>query len=363
MNISRKITIISTILILLISGLIPSINSSSTNIRPTNSIDEKELFLVYGEAALKITAQKNLNSFNLTYSVPPLYEDQVPILVEIKNDTTANITNYTIVNDTKTPNKMIELEIGSMKLLETKFIRLGFWVLIKNKKFDDLPETVQIPDIEQLPEETKKWLNSTEAVQSDNILIKLKAQKLRGESDNLIDISEKITNYTSTKKGRAVILWLLNILSLRNKFSGWFKYLDALSSLFLGGSCTGRANLGTALYRANNVPSRVLHVMPTWINSSLWMDMHYISEYYCPDYGWIMSETTTGITPLEPKENMVLRICYPEDEDIAGNRNDYYGGCEQWFWYNRERAIISWDNINSGNKAWMLQKITTNQKL
>ena len=315
----------------------------------------QDLYLLHGEIAFYIHSFEDVNSFNINYSIPSNYEDQAPIYFEIRNDTTAEILDYMIVNDTNQPNRFIKFSIGPMDSGETSFIHFDFWVLVKNNHYNRFPEYVTIPKENQLPEKTKVWLESTKAIQSNNLRIKLKALKLKGRDDNLIEIAEKIVDYTSTNKFRKKIWFLANFLS-PNK-NGWAKYLDAVSSIFYGGSCTGRANLGTALFRANGVPAKNLIVMSTWSKED-WYDMHYICEYYCPNYGWVSAETTLGYTPYQPKNYIILRVCYPKDENEAGNRFHNYGGCEQWFWVDQKNIQIH-TNEDSGAKGWIEQDIIT----
>lgn len=360
--------------VLLSSSLLPIINGSISKENmigyevTINSLsDEQELDLLYGEIAFYIMTPFGLDkSFNVTYSLPPNYENQAPIFFEIKNDTTAEILSYEILNDTYSPNIVIRFNIAPGKLSELPFVHFHFWVLVKNDEFNDLPSNVEIPKENELPNETKIWLESTEAVQSDNIFIKLKARLLKKGCDDLASLADEIVKYTSNHKMRSVLYMLANMIPI-NRFSGWAKYLDAASSLLFGGSCTGRANLGTALFRANGVPARVVHVMPTWPsysikNNDFWFDMHYISEYYLPNYGWVLSETVLGTTPLEHKQNIILRINYPEDENLAGNRLGYYGGCEQWFWTESKSIRLFWTHNGSGTRSWFNNNLTTDKE-
>ena len=267
------------------------------------------------------------------------------------------------MNDSGSPNIAINFSITSAGYDEAPFVHFDFWVLVKNDEFDDMPSNAEIPDEENLPSWTDLWLESTKAVQSDSIMIKLKASMLRKKCDDLLNLTNKIVSYTSNHKNRFILNLLANFLCLFKTSSDWVKFLDARSSLFFGGSCTGRANLGTALFRANGIPARVLHVIPTWpdIENNDWFDMHYISEYYLPGYDWVLSETTIGITPFEQKNNIVLRINYPKDENLAGNCCDYYGGCEPWFWTESKDIKLFWKSPRSGARGRFNNNITTNQ--
>lgn len=342
-------------------------NSNNIKLEKYKEIQNQEINLLYGEISFFIKIKKDYKkNVNITYSLPPNYKNQAPIYFEIKNDTTADIISYKIIHETDLPNIKIKFCIQPKKYTDTPFIHFDFWILTKNNEFKDLPKNVEIPDKKDLPEYTHRWLNSTEAVQSDSLLLKLKAKNLKNNCENLSSLTEKIVKYTSEKQFRKFLLGLLTILT-SDTSSNWAKFLDAKSSLFLGGSCTGKANLGTALHRANKIPSRVVHVLLTWPHidwdkNNYWMDMHYITEYYHLNYDWILSETTLGITPLEPKNVVILRINDIEDENQAGNQGDYFGGCEQWFWIeHKEEITIFWERGKSGAKGAYYNKIITDE--
>ncbi len=141
-------------------------------------------------------------------------------------------------------------------------------------------------------------------------------------------------------------------------------YQDALSTYLFGGVCTGRANLGTALFRANGIPAKDLAVMPTWLDFKY--DMHFISQYYCPGYGWVFVETSYGIqkTPCEPKYNIVMRVNYPDDENKAGNYSTGIsgnGGVEQFRWI--DKTFVYFSHLSSVNSAQIEKELTTSQNL
>ena len=66
--------------------------------------------------------------------------------------------------------------------------------------------------------------------------------------------------------------------------------------------------------------------------------MHYMIEYYCPQYGWVLIDTTNGKTPYETRKQIINRICYPEDEDDT--KTDYIfptmKGEERWLWIDNQ---------------------------
>jgi transglutaminase-like putative cysteine protease len=330
----------------------------------TSNYPQQELNLLYGEMILLIHAEENFSSFNLSYSLPPVYGSQAPIYIRIVNDsnTTIEVKGYTISNDTNYPNKLITFELGTINKSENYFdyesIHLEYWVLVKSENYSDLPSYVKIPQEDELPDEAKTWLVSTKAIQSNNSLIKIKARQLKGFNNNLVRLANRIVRFTKNKgiiRGRIDYLLikkfnlsyppiyirmnalLLELFRNRITFSYWAHFNDAICTLIFGiGSCTGKANLGAALFRANGVPAKDLIVLPT---TDFWYDIHYISEYYCPGYGWVLAETTSGNHLQSSKYQMILRINYPEDENEAGTGFDYFGGCEQISWTDNEKIV------------------------
>jgi len=350
-------SIIIIITLILGATALPTITSSSRGSDSTYvaSNTDQELALLHGEVIFKIQAFLDTTSpFNVSYTVPPIYCNQAPILIQLLEDTDAKIINYCIINDTGHPNKVVNFTIEPMEKDENATFHFDFWVLVINNEYRDLPNFVKMPRENELPEDTKIWLTSTKAIQSNNILIKHKARVLkRFTGNNLIQFAEKIASFTGEHRNR--------FMPISYKFSFPPRhYQDAVFTYLFGGVCTGRANLGTALFRANGVPARDLAVMPTW-SKEMWFDMHYISQYYCPNYGWVLVETSLGTTPYEPKNNVIMRVNYPEDENEAGNCfSGGTGGVEYWFWTNNTKIYFPY--IGSARHAWIEKELTTDQQ-
>lgn len=328
---SKKILAISLINIFLLLALSPTINCIKINnfeTSPTESSEEAELDLLRGEHYLYIDAVENVSSFNVKYSFPPEYGYQVPIIMEIFNDSTAEILNYNIENDTDDLNKLVNFTIGPMEKDTRVFIHFNFWVLVKNNNFSDFPKYVKIPKVNELPPETTKWLSKTKVVQKNRILIRLKARELKILTNNLLRLAFRIAKFCRLHR------YMFYILEYK---LGLFRSQDAFTTLFINGECPGRSHLGCALFRANKIPARVVLANR---NYSFWYEMHYTTEYYCPGQGWILTEVHRGITPYEPKKEIILRICFPEDENNTQSDFIYpkMKGLERWIWINNQNV-------------------------
>ena len=342
-DIVKSTLVITTILLLLTSGVIPALASIDINTQETKIDTDKELYLLRGEHYLYLNASDSVNEFHLRFAFPPDYLYQVPTLLEIYNDTTADIRHYQIEDDTNEPNKVINFIIGPMHKDESVLLHFSCWVLVKNHEFEDLPNYVKFPKKRDLPEETKTWLASTKVVQVHSILIKRKARQLHGLNNNLIRFAERVAPFI--KKHRYPLFLIQLTL-------GIFFSQDALTTLLINGENVGRSHLACAFFRGYNVPARVLLVHN---DQGFWTQMHYMVEYYCPGYGWVLIDSTRGETPYATKRQIINRICFPEDEE--NTKADYIipfmKGEERWLWIENENIYPYYVDCKTGSKSQM----------
>lgn len=351
-----KISILTSIIIFgIFSSSVLSEKQNTKNINLNYNIiskDDKDIFLQRVEHYLYLKAEESEQNFIVNYSFPPDYNHQVPILLEIFDDSTANIIEYDIVDDFNKPNQLAKFIIGSIQKDEIVLIHFTCWVLLFNNDFSDLPYYVKIPNRKEIPEEYIIWLSSTKVVQKNRVLIKYHAQNLKGGGDNLINFASNISGFI---KNHRYFLFLIQ-LNLKVFFSQ-----DALTTLFINGENVGRSHLACALLRSNNIPSRVLLVNN---DQGFWTQMHYMVEYYCPNYGWVLIDSTMGKTPYETNKQIINRICYPSDEDDT--KKDYIipfmKGEEQWLWIDNENIYPYYIDCDEGSKSQMFSEnqITTN---
>ena len=214
---------------------------------------------------------------------------------------------------------------------------------MKNNNYSDLPQYVKIPKKYELPDTTKQWLSSTDVVQSNNIFIRMKARELKGHTTNLFVLAQRIVHYA--KWHRLPFYWVQLAL-------GTLKGQDAFTTMFRNGECTGRSHLSSAFFRANDIPARVIMATPHY---SFWYQMHFMTEFYCPGYGWILGEVHNAIVPFEAKNQIIMRICSPQDESDTGH--DYFfpkmTGIERWLWIDNDDIIPYYKDLNEGSKVNM----------
>lgn len=336
------------------SGLSQKTIKSNNNINYFNVIkDEKKIYLQRVEHYLYIKAEESANNFIVNYSFPPDYKYQVPIFLEIFDDTSANIIDYEIIEDINKPNLFAKFIIDSIDKDEIILIHFNCWVLLFNNDFSDLPNYVKIPDRNQIEEEYIKWLSSTSVVQKNRLLIKYYAEKLKGNGENLISFARNISSFIKNHR------YFLFVIQLNLKI---FFSQDAITTLLINGENVGRSHLACALLRSNNVPSRVILVNN---DQGFWTQMHYMIEYYCPGYGWVLMDSTSGKTPYDTNKQIINRICYPSDEEDT--KKDYIipfmKGEERWLWIDNENVKPYYVDCDEGSKSQMFieSNISTNQ--
>ena len=310
------------------------------------SDEEKDIYVVYGETVLIAKAEKSMDSSEVLHAIPLNYGDQVPISFNLKSH--PKIQSYSIIDDRNSPNRLLKVILRPLEEDEEVRINFSYNVLIKNNKYKDLSRDTEteIPSESKLPEPVRIWLKPTKSIQSDNIILKTRAKILKRFDNSLLKLAKKIVFLICYQ--RPVLTKIRYILEsitfLRDIFLPkryWTGLTDAFSAWMFGGLCVAQTNLAIALFRANGVPARILIVNPLYYRSREvdWIDaLHYVIEFYVPKYGWIRANA--GRAPYQPKNDIALRIIYPEDENEAGNGLSYYGGMAPWFWFSNENISL-----------------------
>jgi len=298
------------------------------------------IYLSRGEHYLFLKAKDDVKSSSVKYSIPLCYADQVPILLKSEGD----FLSYKIINDKLEPNQIIQFELPPMKKNERKKIHFEYWVLVFNTQHKNLPSKKRFPKPKDLPENAKKWLVPTESIQSNNILIKIMANILKGTSSDMLWFAKKIAFWIAYH-GLVTIRLKMSMVfnTFTNKYllpeKDWWYLEDALSTLLFGALCAGRANLIAALLRAKGIPARVIVVNPTTMGKNFWLDaQHYTVEFYCPGHGWV--RTQAGIMPHPSKHIIPNRIISIDEENSAGGPFSFYGGMNLWFWIDNENIVV-----------------------
>ena len=342
-----KFTKTSIVTLFTISFLILSSSVISINIGIiSNPPSQKDLYLLRVEHYLELAADDDTNNFHVKYVFPPDYSYQVPIVMEIFNDTTANILDYKIEKDFCEPNRVVNFTIASMHKDEHKLLHFTIWVLVENFEFKDIPKNTPFPKKKDLPEDTIEWLQSTKAVQARSPVIILKAKQLRAGNNDIFSYAKNVSHFIKYHR------FLLFLLELK---LGLLLSQDAITTLFINGENVGRSHLACALFRSQNIPARVLLANN---DQGFWTQMHYMVEYYLPNYGWILLDSTKGETPYATKRQIINRICSIDDE--KDTKRDYifhFMTCEErWIWLDTEKIHPYYVDCKTGSKSQMFQE-------
>ncbi len=326
--------------ILIVSLLLPSS-------LPTTSLDnQKDLYLLRVEHYLELAANEDTSVFHVKYVFPPDYGYQTPIILEVFNDTNIEILNYRIDEDKCIPNRVVNFTLPGMHKGEHKLLHFTIWTLVENFEFQDIPSNISFPSRKELPEETLVWLQPTKVVQVYNPLIILKAKQLRRNSGDVFDYAKKVARFIKYHR------FLLFLLELR---TGVFLSQDAVTTLLINGENVGRSHLACALFRSQNIPARVLLANN---DQGFWTQMHYMVEYYLPNYGWVLLDSTKGETPYATKRQIINRICCIEDE--MNTKRDYIfplmTGEERWIWLDTDKIQPYYVDCREGSKSQMFQE-------
>lgn len=312
------------VLFIILLLLLPSVSASTPppSASTPQTTASSTVYLLRNENYLVLHADDDIGICHVSYVFPPDYQYQVPVYLEILPDTTATILSYTIVNDTQAPNKLVTFTLGNLHTNQTVLIHFNSWVLLNNHVFSDLPRYVRFPLLWDLPKDTWPWLSPSSVVQSRSLPILLKASELRGLTSNLLRYAQRVMYFDAHHR---------QLLYILQYDLGTLGSQDAKTVLRRSGDCPGRAHLAAAFFRAEGVPARSIMVSQ---HNTYWVQMHYMLQYYCPGYGWILCQTHSGKTPYEQKNDVILRICSPSDE--ARSVHDYVfpkmTGEEPWIW-------------------------------
>ncbi len=270
------------------------INHGNNNIdymgNMTSSIKNLYLHKTIGE--LQISGNATESPYTVYFIIPIAYREQAPIWFNIDCPQMINYKYIRLSDDNVVVTATINNLPGMIDLNWTS------WVLIKQHDYSGIPASIPIPSISELPDSVLSWLQPTACVQWNDSTVYNIADSVRGSTNDLIVLAEKIEDYCTD------IPWVFPHSPVS---------FDAYYAMKWGNSCTGHAHAGAALFRANGIPSRVLMNMPAWFSS--YMDMHWIIEYFIPDYGWVKMETSIGINPYHNADKEVITFaCNIEDE-------------------------------------------------
>lgn len=311
---------------------------------PEETRETTELYLLRVEHYLELEATANTDTFHVQYVFPPDYEYQVPIVLDLFNDTTAQVLSYCIEPDSVEPNRVINFTIAPMQKNQRCMLHFTIWVLVEDHDFSDIPRENPMPYSQyENPSETWEWLSRSKVVQVNSLRIKYRANTLQGTNEQVLSYAKNVSSFI---KNHRYGLFLIQL------WTRSFLKQDALTTLTINGENIGRSHLACALFRSQDIPARVLLANN---DQGFWTQMHYMVEYYIPDYGWVLLDPTKGTTPYSTHRQVINRICSIEDEQ--NTKKDYIypfmKGEERWIWIDTKDVEPFYVDCDEGSKSQM----------
>ncbi|UCE18248.1 MAG: PKD domain-containing protein, partial [Gemmatimonadota bacterium] len=289
-----------------------------------------KLYLHKAIGNLTVHKASSAETYEAYFHIPISFEEQAPILIKVESP---DLIDYRFIH-LNPPNILIAVRLNRAPATS---INWTGWVLVKETRYPELPDYVPIPTVDQLPDSVRKWLVSTDCSQLSVPIVQEMAATLRGTTTNLLNLANSINTYCFG------IPW------------EWIRFpisFDAVYAMNWGNSCTGHAHAGAALFRANGIPARSILNIPIWYPG--YMDMHWIIDYFVPEYGWIKMETSHGHNFYSSENTVVVFVSHPEDEFPLF----YPVGCDEQ-WHTSDPALGHNPNWGEAHRAFSLNTVTT----
>lgn len=261
-------------------------------VNQVSTISAQETKVILARYKACVAPRNHAESGVITFPIPGLYREQIPLTFNVTTEPTAALIGYKISKREDGINWICEVNLKTPE--EGVIINWEALVLVQGRVEPALPKATA-----SAPSTVTQWTRSTLCAQSDDPDIRLKARHLASGTSDVEAYVRKVIAFTSTNKGTGV------------KFDA----LDAKKALVCGGSCTSRANLAAALLRAQGIPARTLSHLPTWFKGKMFE--HWLVEYFHPNVGWVWVESTLGKFQQPPNSLVVLAVSSADDEDKA----------------------------------------------
>lgn len=271
-------------------------------------VTSDNLYIAQCQGNYIFCAEDDVSAQQMAIPIPLAFECQTPISLNVHLEPESLVSKIEIRK--KQSNFMLLVEFNNMNTGDEVIFEWKCPVLIWNcKSSSECRENSKVDNAED--EDIKKlYLSATKSVQIDHPDIQSKAAEIRRGCNKATDIIKGVIEFQ--QKLRREFMQM-------HKKTG--KSLDAVTALKNIGSCTGAANLVAALLRANQIPARILATHPTWFPGH---QMHYIVECFIDSEGWVWLESTIGRFPEEFKEQIVVSIVHPQNENLAFKPSRFY---------------------------------------
>lgn len=233
-------------------------------------------------------------------AMPIVTEDQAPLFLSVETDPPGYLLDFKPRTGTGT-NQVAEISLRPA-LNETVEIIYNAYVLVKPKDYSVIPKKTGILS----ESDFELWTRPQPSIQCSEAEISSTARSLVAQDDTIWGTAMNIMDFMWEVKGRGGVQDAVNVLKTK------------------GAVCNGFATLSCALLRASGIPARVLAVIPVGMKVA----MHYLVEFYVPDFGWVWLEPSFKKLPHQTTDDVVIGIMYPEDDLGSGGYEGIYASGE-----------------------------------
>jgi len=257
---------------------------------PASPEGREYLYLRKAVGTLRMRGHASADTYQVYFHVPIPFREQAPVLLQVE---CPQMVDYRFVHEDP-PNLLVAARLVDA---DSAVLDWTTWTLVKQDPYANFPTYVPFPAPGELPDSVRQWLDTTDCSQVSVPMVQATADSLRDTTTNLMRFVQRVCDFCGHIPG-----------TMPHEPWGF----DADYALKWGNSCTGHAHAAVALLRAGGVPARVLVSMIVYGANRY--DMHWIIDYYVPGYGWFRMETSLGINPQQPQEDLVVRACNSGDE-------------------------------------------------
>ncbi|GEM_PF-2216942 len=269
---------------------------------PTDEAPKGGPGLYAAQGRYKTVASGDTDALVLLVPVPLLWRDQIPLSFRAWTEPGTHLGAVRLI---RREHGFLVAEIRLVDLAQGKSFSFGWrsLVLVGPHEKSPIPEGVSLP-LKDVPAGPGRWLASTWCA---------------GWKDEAVGKVAKEILEAAPTADRAIPETLARMKTIFQKADKTFRDLTASSALTRDGSCTSCANLGASLLRGLGIPARIVAGYPTWSGP---LQTHYVVEYWLPEAGWRVMESTRCADDRPGWEQIEVAVVLPEDEtkEAAGAR-------------------------------------------
>lgn len=264
--------------------------------------------LYLAEGLYHVTVSDNTPQLMIRMPIPIIWREQVPLSFRAWTEPSGHIGSV-VLKKREHGFHFAEIILGDLKKGEEFHFKWESHVLAGPHIEQHIPGGISLP-LNNVPVEAARWLEPTWCCDFRH--------------PDIMQVAREIRESTATAD-LFIPAMLTRLRTIIQEAEGRVPNLTAVEALTAQGSCTSNANLGAALLRANGIPARIIAGYPTWSGA---LQTHYVVEYWLPEIGWRVMETSLQKDDRPAYEQIEVAMVLPSDEyeERASARSGAFGG-------------------------------------